>query len=174
VGLVPANQGYAIHNTSTGHLVDYFAYDNEQVFQPDVVNTTVWSTIQRANPYIDPLTNQPDPNALCFSNPAVYFAPRSPLQNDTTLTVHSSPLPKTMVRVYPNPASELVEVEIFAEEDTYFTYTLSNAIGNRVIEGKGDASVFRISLQGLLPGSYSLNINSNAGVPLYRTLIFKQ
>jgi hypothetical protein len=164
VGLVPANQGYAIHNTSTGHLVDYFAYDNEQVFQPDVVDVVVHKPAISATPYINPFTNGVDPNATCFSNPVVYFS-RGGTSEPPFITTQD----EVSLHLSPNPAVDYLEISVKASSEprTIEHIEIMDAIGNkRVDKAESPVSDWRVSMSGLKNGYYSVVVYCSDGTVL--------
>jgi hypothetical protein len=157
VGLVPANQGYAIHNTSTGHLVDYFAYSNEIISSGQLVNAMLIQTAILAEPFIDPLTLQQNPNATCFENPAVFFLRGT---SDVTISQDIELLAQPFVKAYPNPAHSDLYVEVDEKvRDVRATFILKSVYGETVRQIENiyvGSDRVRLELDSCRPGVYYL------------------
>jgi Ni,Fe-hydrogenase III small subunit len=66
---------------------------------------------------------------------------------------------KGLVKVFPNPTRDVVFVQI-NDEIEFHLLTLSNAVGNKLIERETSTKVVKLDLTSLAPGTYYLNVLS--------------
>ncbi len=64
---------------------------------------------------------------------------------------------KGLVRVFPNPTRDVVFVQI-NDEIEFHLLTLSDAVGNKLIERETSTKVVKLDLTSLAPGTYYLNV----------------
>lgn len=78
-----------------------------------------------------------------------------------------------MIKVYPNPATNYITINVGKFENTYIRIVLKD-ITNRVIhelyQGKPDEQLLNTSLSGISRGAYLLEINSGTEVLVFRII----
>lgn len=99
-----------------------------------------------------------------------------------TFSVTSQLCPRTAdsdelssVRIYPNPASELLNVEFVSSADEYIRITVSDVSGRVVLDERRTvsegANKLNLNLTGLSGGAYLLNMQSSTGITNARIII---
>jgi hypothetical protein len=110
-----------------------------------------------AEPFIDPLTLQQNPNATCFENPAVFFLRGT---SDVTISQDIELLAQPFVKAYPNPVNSDLYVEVDEKvRDVRATFILKSVYGETVRQIENiyvGSDRVRLELDSCRPGVYYL------------------
>lgn len=96
--------------------------------------------------------------------------------NSTSITEHT-PINSTFSidKIYPNPATENVFIEIQSENNEQFSFEILNLKGQKIFYDSYDIAEgqnrISIDLTGIAKGNYLLKVKNKSGVFISRTII---
>jgi hypothetical protein len=96
---------------------------------------------------------------------------KSNIKNNRTVGIKDSKNQETRLRVYPNPASDLLNVEVSLLKETQATITIENMLGQVVYTTQTNKQINSINTNNLISGVYFVKVNTGRGVVVEKIII---
>ena len=121
-----------------------------------------------------------EPGALrwCFYCCNVFGDPAFEIWTDEPPVGVPDVLTETSIRIYPNPASDQVTVTIQGKFGAHAKITLSNTLGQMVLQSwfttqQGDINTCQLDLRGVMPGIYLVSVETKTGLETRKLIVRK-
>lgn len=156
----------------TLNLTESFVHKNEEIYYthaaPKGYNGSFWVSFQgdpNIGLYLDYTQGENTNNEGVLTENLVYAAKITPDIESWNINSHEAINPMTCTRVYPNPATDVLNIEVNASRASELSISVYNITGQKVLEEKANivTGINRptISTSGLTSGIYFVTVKAN-------------
>lgn len=138
---------------------NYSTYQNTANWNVIAVGPTCFPTLRNANDGKDNEVN------------TIVVRSKSNIKNNRTVGIKDSKNQETRLKVYPNPANEMLNVEVSLLNDKEATIVIENMLGQVVYSQQPNKQLNQLNISTFVSGVYFVKLSAGKGVAVEKIII---